>query len=84
MTQNYSDYLEQTQHPRTGYWGPWYRFDDELIRVQTCHSLSTSSAIAAATVARWPLIVDTTLNETWKFPELVHDKSKENQIQQSS
>src|SRR5262249_45615408 len=30
----YADYLDQTQHPRTGYWGPWYRFDDKLVPVQ--------------------------------------------------
>jgi hypothetical protein len=47
---NYSDYLEQTQHPRTGYWGPWYRFDGQLIRVQDLSFTFTLSAIAAVTL----------------------------------
>src|SRR5712664_543567 len=31
---SYTDYLQQTQHPRTGYWGPWYRFGERLVMVQ--------------------------------------------------
>jgi len=30
----YGDYLQLTQHPRTGYWGPWYRFSGRLVMVQ--------------------------------------------------
>ncbi|MFO1161321.1 MAG: hypothetical protein U1E60_20965 [Reyranellaceae bacterium] len=66
---NYADYLEQTQHPRTGYWGPWYRFDGELFRVQdlsfTYHVISYRSG----DVARWPTIIDTTLDiEDIEYP----------------
>jgi hypothetical protein len=57
----YSDYLDQTQHPRTGYWGPWYRFDGRLVPVQdlsfTFHVISYRSG----NIANWPLVIDSTL-----------------------
>jgi hypothetical protein len=30
----YEDFMNQTQHPRTGYWGPWYRAGNQLRMVQ--------------------------------------------------
>jgi hypothetical protein len=30
----YEDFMNQTQHPRTGYWGPWYRAGNRLRMVQ--------------------------------------------------
>ena len=30
----YEDFMNQTQHPRTGYWGPWYRAGNRLLMVQ--------------------------------------------------
>jgi hypothetical protein len=30
----YEDFMNQTQHPRTGYWGPWYRIGNQLRMVQ--------------------------------------------------
>jgi hypothetical protein len=69
MLDVYSDFLEQTQHPRTGYWGPWYRFDDELIRVQDLSFTFHIISYRGGDVARWPLIVDTTLDiENLEFP----------------
>jgi hypothetical protein len=57
----YGDYLQLTQHPRTGYWGPWYRFSDRLVMVQdlsfTFHVVSYQSG----NIANWPLVIDTTL-----------------------
>jgi len=57
----YGDYLKQTQHPRTGYWGPWYRFSDRLVMVQdlsfTFHIVNYQSG----NIANWPLVIDTTL-----------------------
>jgi len=43
MEIGYLDYLRQTQHPRTGYWGPWYRFGGRLFAVQDLSSPSMSS-----------------------------------------
>jgi hypothetical protein len=56
----YSDYLEQTQHPRTGYWGPWYRFGDQLLPVQdlsmTFHIISYRSGV----VSNWSQVIEST------------------------
>jgi hypothetical protein len=62
LEETYTDFLDQTQHPRTGYWGPWYRFDDELIRVQDLSFTFHVISYRGGDVARWPLIVDTTLD----------------------
>ena len=57
----YRDFLKQTQHPRTGYWGPWYRFGDRLVMVQdlsfTFHNVSYHSGH----IDRWSEVIDTTL-----------------------
>lgn len=57
----FSDYLAQTQHPRNGYWGPWYLFDGELVMA---HDLSFTFHIVnyrRGDIDRWPLVIDTTL-----------------------
>lgn len=50
----YGDYLQLTQPPRTGYWGPWHRFSDRLVMVQdlsfTFHVVSYQSG----NIANWP------------------------------
>lgn len=69
MLDVYGDFLEQTQHPRTGYWGPWYRFDGELFRVQDLSFTFHIISYRGGDVGRWPLIVDTTLDiEDLEYP----------------
>jgi hypothetical protein len=58
---SYTDYLQQTQHPRTGYWGPWYRFGDRLVMVQDLSFTFHVINYRAGNVDKWPLIVDSTL-----------------------
>jgi len=58
----YRDFLRQTQHPRTGYWGPWYRFGDRLVMVQDLSFTFHIVSYLAGTVDRWEALVDTTLD----------------------
>ena len=57
----YSDYLHQTQHPRTGFWGPWYRFGTDLVMVQDLSFTFHVINYRGGDIARWPLVIDTTL-----------------------
>ena len=57
----YSDYLDQTQHPRTGYWGPWYRFGDQLVPVQDLSFTFHVVQYRSGNIANWPLVIDSTL-----------------------
>ncbi|SEF14931.1 hypothetical protein SAMN05444161_9114 [Rhizobiales bacterium GAS191] len=61
LSETYSVFLDQTQHPRTGYWGPWYLIDGRLFQL---HDLSFTFHIVnfkKGKVNRWPEIIDTTL-----------------------
>lgn len=61
LDDTFSDFIDQSQHPRTGYWGPWYRVDDGLIKL---HDLSYTFHIVQyrkGAVDRWPAIIETTL-----------------------
>jgi hypothetical protein len=58
---SYTDYLQQTQHPRTGYWGPWYRFGERLVMVQDLAFTFHVINYRAGNVGKWPLIIDSTL-----------------------
>ncbi len=57
----YVDYLAQTQHPRTGYWGPWYRFDDRLVPVQDLSMTFHVIQYRSGNIANWPTVIDSTL-----------------------
>ncbi len=57
----YIDYLEQTQHPRTGFWGPWYRFGDRLIMVQDLSFTFHMIQYRSGNISKWPLVIDSTL-----------------------
>jgi len=57
----YVDYLAQTQHPRTGYWGPWYRFDDRLVPVQDLSMTFHVIQYRSGHIANWPTVIDSTL-----------------------
>ena len=57
----YRDYLRQTQNPRTGFWGPWYRFGDRLVMVQDLSFTFHQVNYLSGNVDRWSQIVDTTL-----------------------
>jgi hypothetical protein len=61
LEQTFLDFFEQTQHPRTGYWGPWYRFGSELFMVQDLSFTFHIVNYRSGNVPRWPEIVDTTL-----------------------
>ena len=64
----YADYLRQTQHPRTGYWGAWYRFDDKLYAT---HDLSFTFHVIhylSGNVDNWPQIIES----TFEMKELVY------------
>lgn len=58
---SYQDYLQQTQHPRTGYWGPWYRIGGRLLTVQDLSFTYHTIHYRAGRVDHWPLIIDSTL-----------------------
>jgi hypothetical protein len=57
----YIDYLEQTQNARTGYWGPWYRFGDELVMVQDLSFTFHVVQYRSGCISDWPRVIDTTL-----------------------
>jgi hypothetical protein len=61
LEETFLDFLEQTQHPRTGYWGPWYRFGSELFQVQDLSFTFHVVNYRSGNVPRWTEIVDTTL-----------------------
>jgi len=61
LEQVYRDFLRQTQHPRTGYWGPWYRFGDRLVMVQDLSFTFHIVSYLGGTVDRWEALIDTTL-----------------------
>jgi hypothetical protein len=56
----YVDYLRQTQHPRTGYWGPWYRFGDRLVMVQDLSFTFHVIQYRSGNIENWPVVIDTT------------------------
>jgi hypothetical protein len=56
----YLDYLRQVQHPRTGYWGPWYQFDGRLYMLQDVSFTYHIIKYRAGEVENWPKIIDTT------------------------
>ena len=61
LEESYLDYLWQTQHPRTGYWGPWYRFGDRLAMVQDLSFTFHVIQYRAGDIPNWPVVVDSTL-----------------------
>jgi hypothetical protein len=58
----YTDFLRQTQHPRTGYWGPWYRADGQLFMVQDLSFTFHQVTFRAGNVENWERIAETTLS----------------------
>src|SRR5262249_23575387 len=56
----YLDYLRQTQHPRTGYWGPWYRFGHRLFMVQDLSFTYHIVQYRSGNVENWPQIIEST------------------------
>jgi hypothetical protein len=56
----YLDYLRQTQHPRSGYWGPWYRLNDRLYMLQDVSFTFHIIKYRSGEVDNWPKIVDST------------------------
>lgn len=61
LSETYEDFLNQTQHPRTGYWGPWYRIGGELLQL---HDLSFTFHVVnyrKGDVSSWHDIIETTL-----------------------
>jgi hypothetical protein len=58
LEETFIDYLAQTQHRRTGCWGPWYRFGDQLHMVQDLSATFHIIHYREGNVARWPAIID--------------------------
>jgi hypothetical protein len=58
---SYLDFIRQTQHPRTGYWGSWYRIDNRLFMVQDLSFTYHQISYRQGNVELWPQIIDTTL-----------------------
>ena len=56
-----ADFLAATQHPRTGYWGPWYRFGDRLFMVQDLSFTFHQVNYRRGNIANWPQLAETTL-----------------------
>ena len=54
--------MRQTQHPRTGYWGPWYRIGGKLLIVQDLSFTFHQINYRQGNVELWPQIIETTLN----------------------
>lgn len=56
-----ADFLSATQHPRTGYWGPWYRFGDQLMMVQDLSFTFHQVSYRRGNISNWPSLAETTL-----------------------
>ena len=56
-----ADFLAATQHPRTGYWGPWYRFGDRLVMVQDLSFTFHQVSYRKGAVPGWERLAETTL-----------------------
>lgn len=56
-----ADFLAATQHPRTGYWGPWYRFGNRLLMVQDLSFTFHQVSYRRGDIANWPQLAKTTL-----------------------
>lgn len=58
----YWHFLDNTQDPVSGYWGPWIKSEGEIIRTadlsQTFHAISYRKG----SVDHWPEIIETTLS----------------------
>lgn len=59
MEDAYLDFIRQTQHPRTGFWGPWYRVDGRLLMVQDLSFTFHQINYRQGAVELWPQIIDT-------------------------
>jgi hypothetical protein len=76
LEEAFRDYLAQSQHPRNGYWGTWYRFDGELVMT---HDLSFTFHVIhylRGDIGNWRTVVDTTMAikaETYPFGWLSDD-----------
>ncbi|WP_342361823.1 hypothetical protein [Terrarubrum flagellatum] len=57
----YADFMRQTQHPRTGYWGPWYRMGGKLFIVQDLSFTFHHVNYRAGNVENWNRLAETTL-----------------------
>lgn len=69
LATDYADFLRQTQHPRTGYWGPWYRVGGQLFQVQDLSFTYHTINYRAGNVDHWAKIIETTLAiEGKKYP----------------
>jgi hypothetical protein len=60
LESSYLDFLRQAQHPRTGYWGPWYRFGDRLYAVQDLSFTFHVIQYRSGNVENWPQIIEST------------------------
>jgi hypothetical protein len=61
LEQEFRDFLSESQHPRTGYWGMRYRFAGRLIVQQDLSATFHNIHYLRGSVKRWRNIIDTTL-----------------------
>lgn len=54
-------YLDQTQHPDTGFWGPWYVIDERLLKLNDLSCTFHITNCRDYPVKNWPRIIATTL-----------------------
>ncbi len=57
----YRDFLDDTQDPISGYWGPWIMTEDGIIRAADLSFTFHVVSYRKGAVHRWPQIIETTL-----------------------
>ncbi|MFH1804081.1 MAG: hypothetical protein ABID63_04240 [Pseudomonadota bacterium] len=64
-----ADFLDESQNPETGYWGPWYQADGQIHRYDDLSYTFHIVSYRKGDVKRWPEIIRTTFaNRTAEYP----------------
>ena len=61
MEEAYGDFMAQTQHPRTGYWGPWYRDVEAVLPFPDLSFTFHHVSYRDGAVGNWSAVMATTL-----------------------
>lgn len=65
----FEDFLDQSQNPDTGYWGPWYRANGQVHRYDDLSYTFHITSYRKGQVKRWPQIIETTFaNKVRAYP----------------
>ncbi|WP_259782670.1 hypothetical protein [Aestuariispira ectoiniformans] len=72
---SFREFLDQSQNPETGYWGPWYKSNGRIHRYDDLSFTFHVISYRKGQVNHWPEIIDTTFaNKAKSYPRgWLHD-----------